>query len=328
MLNIKLIVIIFLTTFSISFGQTKKIAYCSNQGTSEFLQVFIMNEDGSDKKQLTDIEENCMKPKFSPDGKQITFYTDQGFVYLIRDVDNPNLDYTYLVWDGMYPSFMPNGSEIMFNSEYEDVLSVFVIDTAQYGAQPQLITDGSYSNMQVLSPDGNKLAFSTFLEGIKTIMIADLNNETNDYISKVSLNNDANLEPDFSPDGKQLVYASFDNNLSGTVRIFKDGVETPLTKGLSSSNVPRFSPDGKEIAFVVINNNNVDLYLMDTDGSNPRNLNISGGNVGTFQWMDNDRILYDAGTDSRLSVGIINVSTGSSEIIAEGGFNLHPSYIK
>ncbi len=67
---------------------------------------------------------------------------------------------------------------------------------------------------------------------------------------------------------------------------------------------------------------------MDPDGSDRKNLNVDGGSVGTFQWIDNDRIIYDAGTDTRVSVGIVNIKTGDSRIIADGGFNLHPSIQK
>lgn len=306
-----------------SFAQNKKIAYCSNQTSSGLLQIFTMNEDGSDKKQLTDIEENCMKPRWSPDGKQIVFYTNKGLVYLIRDVENTASDPFY-VWSGYNPSFMPNGDEIMFNSEYEGVLSIFAIDTAQYGTEPQLISDGDYSNMQVLSSDGKKVIFSAFEDDSKVIMIADLMDTTDNYITKVSKNNEANLEPDISSDGEKIAYASFDNNLKGTIRILHGSTEAPLSKGLPSSNVPKFSPDGKKIAFVVIGDNSVSLYVMNDDGSSKNDLNVRGGNVGIFQWIDNSRIVYDAGSEKNSGIGIVNVETGNSEIIADGGFNIQP----
>lgn len=78
-----------------------------------------------------------------------------------------------------------------------------------------------------------------------------------------------------------------------------------------------FSPDGKLIAFAVISSSDVSLYLMDTDGNNKREVSISGGSLGTYEWIDNNRILYDAGTETKLSVGIVDVSSGNSTIIAE-----------
>lgn len=309
-----------------AYGQKKQIAYCSNETSSGFLQVFVMDEDGSNKRQVSDIQENCMRPKWSPDGKQIVFYTDKGLIYLVRDASRTMVTDPFYLWSGYYPSFTPDG-QVMFNNENEGVLSIFTIDTAAFNAEPEMLSDGSYSNMQVLSSSGDKLVYSTFEGSTKVIVEADLNDTTDSYLSQVSMNDEANLEPDVSPDGNQIVYASFDNNLKGTIRLFNNGKESALSKGLPSCNVPRFSPDGKKIAFVVIGENSVDLYTMNPDGSGRESINVPGS-VGTFQWIDNDRILYDSGSDTKLSVGIVNVDTGSNEILAEGGFNLHPSIQK
>ncbi|HMS64004.1 MAG TPA: hypothetical protein PKD83_01980 [Ignavibacteria bacterium] len=326
-MQITKVIILFLILYTGNvFGQNNKIAYCSNQTSSGFIQIFTMNEDGTGNLQLTDLQENCMKPKWSPDGKQIVFYTDNGFIYLIRDVQSAkNSTNPYYVWNGYNPTFMADGTQILFNSENEEVLSIFVMDTSSSPTPPQLFSDGGYSNMQVLSKDENKMLFSSFSDGSKSVMIADMNDTTENYIKKVSKNSDANIEPDISPDGKMFTYASFDSNLKGTLRLYKDGNETILTKGMGSTNVPRFSPDGSKIAFVLIGENQVSLYVMDFDGGSKNNLNLKAGNVGTFEWIDNSRILYDAGTDTKISIGIIDINTGEDDVIASGGFNLQPS---
>lgn len=327
MQKIRILIALILFTSSIGFAQKSRIAYCSNQTSSGFIQIFMMNEDGSDKTQLTDISENCMKPKWSPDGKQIVFYSDKGSVYLIRNVDKAGNSDPFYVWNGLNPSFMTNGTQILFNSEEDEVLSIFVIDTSATQATPQLFSDGGYTNMQVLSKDENKMLFSTFSNGTKSVMIADLNDTTENYIKKVSKNTDANIEPDISSDGEKYTYASFDANLKGTIRLYENGQESILTKGMGSTNVPRFSPDGTRIAFVLIGENQVSLYVMNSDGSSKNELNIDG-NLGTFEWIDDENILYDSGSETKISVGIVNVKNGSNDVIASGGFNLQPNYSK
>jgi Tol biopolymer transport system component len=306
--------------FSSSFAQ-KKIVYSSNQNSTGKLQIFIMNEDGSGKTQLTSLPYNTVNPKFSPDGKQIVFSSKPGHIYLIRNIDDIASNPPYYLWRGYYPVFSPDGNQVIFNNEYERILSIMIIDTN--GAEAGLITDGSYSNMYRLSPDGNKLVFSSMYEGSKTVLVADITDTTDNYISRVSINSNANIEPDISVDGK-YVYASFNNNLNGTIVLYDNGKEIPLTKDLISTNTPRFSPDGKKIAFVAIAGESVKLYTMNSDGSGKKQHPVSGGNVNVFKWIDNERILFDATTMSSGNIGIVNISTGNIQALTGSGMNMHP----
>lgn len=328
MRNILIIIVLLFITAKISLAQDKKVAYCSNDTESGYIQLFIMNEDGTDKVQLTDISENCMHPQWSPDGKQIVFYTDRGYIYLLRDINSTSVTNLFYLYNGTYPSFMPSGDQVVYNDEVDDVLSIMIIDTAQYGAEPQMLSDGGYSNMQVISEDGNKIYFSTFDGGTKVVKVMDLEDTTSNYISTVSKNDEANLEPDVTDDGDKVTYASFNSSLHGTIRILENGSETALTKGMASSNVPRFSPDGSKIAFTVIDGNDVSLYVMNADGSNKNNLRAKGGNIGTYEWIDDQSIIYDAGSETSTSVGFIDVVGATNVILASGGFNIHPSVQK
>lgn len=305
-----------------------KIVYCSDNGTGGNIQIFVMNEDGTGKKQLTNIQnDDCKDPEFSSDGKQIVFSTARGLIYLIRSIDKAAETEPYYLWNGYSPLFTPNGDYVIFENEFDGVLSVMIIDTAA-GAEAELVSDGGYSNMPDMTPDGSKLVYSTFIDNSKSVVEVDMSDTLSTGYTTVSSNEEANIYPDISEDGSMITYASFDQNLKGTIRIFKGGKERPLTKGMPSSNAPKFSPDGKLIAFVVIEDSDVDLYIMDTDGSAKRNLNIKGGAVGTFNWIDNDRIVYDAGTETSLSVGVVSIGSGNSDLIASGGFNMHPSFHK
>lgn len=324
---LNIIVLLFIAV-NIGFAQNKKIAYCSNDTESGYIQIFIMNEDGSEKKQLTDISENCMHPQWSPDGKQLVFYTDRGYIYLLRDINSTKANNLYYLYNGTYPTFMPTGDEVVYNDEVDDVLSIMVIDTAEYGAVPQMLSDGGYSNMHVISAEGDRIYFSTFDGGTKVIKVMDLEDTTSNYIEEISKNDEANLEPDVSDDGTKVAYASFNSSLHGTIRILVNGSETALTKGMASSNVPRFSPDGSKIAFAVIDGNDVSLYVMSADGSDKRNLRAQGGNIGTFEWISNTALLYDAGSETSTSVGIVDAVGGTNVILASGGFNLQPAIQK
>ncbi|MCB0722734.1 MAG: PD40 domain-containing protein [Ignavibacteriae bacterium] len=318
-----LLFVLFLASNSFSYN-IDKIVYVSTQNPTGLLQVFIMDGDGSNKKQLTNMTTNCLHPELSPDGKKLVFQTDDYRIFYIEDINVPSEP--YFVFGGSNPSFTVDGDEIIFNSDHEFISSIYIM--APDAPDADLLAMDGYCNQQELSPDGEKILFSGFLDGTKQIYLADLDDTTDNYLKQISDNEDSNLEPDMTSDGSKFVYAGFDQALRGTIYINKNGVEKELTKGLPSCNQPKFSPDGNTIAFVVIDGTNVNLHVMKDDGSNTTKVPVSLGNIGTFQWIDNENIVYDAGDDDRYSIGIINIYTGESKTLATGGINIHPFILK
>lgn len=305
------------------FAQGKKVVYSSNQSSNGYLQIFTMNQDGSDKKQLLTMDVNCVNPKWSHDGTKIVFATTDEQVYVVDNVETG--DYRFM-WKGNAPAFSSDDSEIIFVSDFEGVNSIYIIGISD--TEPYMLSDGDYSNQAVLSKDGNYLIFSAIADGGKSVMLRDLNDTTEYSIRKISVNKDANLEPDISSDNSKYVYAAFDMNLNGTIYLYENGKERAITKDIASSNQPKFSPDGSKIAFAVIKGERVKLYVMNSDGSNKKDLGIKGGDLGIFKWMDNSRIIYDAETQSeQYNIGIVDIGTGDSKLIASTGFNLHPDIL-
>lgn len=317
-------IILCLFLISDSNSQTK-IAYVSTDNSTGLLQVFSMNIDGSDKRQLSRVPFNCMFPRWSPNGNQIVFRTDDGRIYLIEDANSDQVTDAYFVFGGDNPIFSPTGEEILFSGDHKNITSLYVMLPTDTDAD--MITDIDFATQHVISKDGRYIVFSGFEGGSKCIFIMDVEDESDDYIKRISINNNANLEPDISSDNQKFVYASFDNNLKGTIFIFENGSERPLTQGMPSSSQPKFSPDDKRIGFVTIEDNGIHFNVMNTDGSNKKKFNVNGGNIGIFRWIDNETIVYDAERNNNYSIGTLNVVTGDNKIIASAGLNLHPDVI-
>jgi len=305
------------------FAQSNKVVYTSNQSSNGYLQIFTMNDDGSDKKQVCTMDANCINPKWSHDGTKIVFSTSDEQVYLIDNVETG--DYRFM-WKGFSPAFTSTDEEIIFISDYEGVNSVYALGLSD--TEPFILSEGDYSNQAILSHDGNYLIYSALLESGKCIMLRDLNDTTESHTRKISVNKDANLEPDISFDGNKYVYAAFDMNLNGTIYLNENSKERPITKDITSSTQPKFSPDGSKIAFAVIKGERVKLYVMNSDGSNKKDLGVKGGDLGLFKWADNSRIIYDAENESeQYSIGVVNITSGDNKLIATTGFNLHPDIL-
>jgi Tol biopolymer transport system component len=324
MKRILVVTLVLLSTLLFTQANAQKVVFSSSNNPSQLLQIFTMNIDGTEKRQLTDLPDNCLFPKFSPDGNSVVFQTDRLDMYYIKDVNST--DQPMFVFKGFNPIFTANGEYIIFSGEHEGMTTIYMMGPADPDAF--LVSMDDYSTMATLADDGRTLVYSAFGEGHKNIYITDLEDTTSMSGVRISANKEANLEPDISSDGKMIAYASFDMNLKGTIYLFKDGIETPLTKGMPSSNQPQFSPDASKIAFTVVTDDDVDLYMMNVDGSNAKQINVNGGDVGRYEWVDNSRIIFDANYNDQSKIGVVNINTGTIDMIAENALNAYPNVLR
>jgi Tol biopolymer transport system component len=103
------------------------------------LEIFVMDEDGSNLRQVTNLKAASFAPFFTPDGKQIIFSTNVGdpkgrnFDLYLINADGTGLErVTYNeTFDG-FPMFSPDGKRLVFASNRNDAkpgeTNVFIAD--------------------------------------------------------------------------------------------------------------------------------------------------------------------------------------------------------
>jgi Tol biopolymer transport system component len=103
------------------------------------LEIFVMNEDGSNLRQVTNLKAASFAPFFTPDGKQIIFSTNVGdpkgrnFDLYVINVDGTGLErVTYNDTFDDFPMFSPDGRQLVFASNRNDAkpgeTNVFIAD--------------------------------------------------------------------------------------------------------------------------------------------------------------------------------------------------------
>ena len=196
------------------------------------------------------------------------------------------------------PCWSPDGRQIAFSSTRDNVsgaynVEIYVMDS--YGPNIRRLTHHPgvdvYSSW---SPDGKQLAFVSDRDGNAEIYVMTLDGAS---LRNLTQHPSIDTAPSWSPDGKQIVFASnrrrfFEEfgNLAGTeIYVMNaDGSDVRrLTERqggppyLESDRTPCWSPDGKQIVFTSFRGEAVrdggsdDIYVMDADGNNQRNVRPS-----------------------------------------------------
>ncbi len=165
------------------------------------------------------------------------------------------------------------------------------------------------------SPDGSRIAFTSLRQGNRDIFVvnadgSNLRQLTSNPLAFFSLwNNYSDMSADWSPDGKQIVFASARNNTKMSYTAFDiyvmDGNGSNVKKWwvsdwLDSDSIdyhPGWSPDGKRIVFCSDGNGsdrNIYVAAVEQDSSSLQSwTQFTGSNVDYPSWSpDGSKISF------------------------------------
>ena len=249
-------------------GGMGKILFASDRSGSP--EIYLMNIDGSQVTQLTNIPEGACQPSWSPDGLQIVFISpcpkDQvsypGANMFIMDSDGNNLMPLPNVPGGDYdPRWSPDGKRIAFTSLRDGgVAKIFVLNLAD-----QTVTllggDGDRTSSQpAWSPDGKVVAYAGSDNRIWTINLVSGER----HALTIGGGDFESTEPSWSPDGSVVVFVRR-NWLMAVAYTTTGDLAVDIANGEQVS-MASYSPDGFWLIFKSWASGNHDIYIMRRNG--------------------------------------------------------------
>lgn len=162
------------------------------------------------------------------------------------------------------------GGVLTFRSDRTGRPGIFIMNAD--GTDQRLVTDRVDSSFPDFSPDGERIAFTTTAPYMGTLTTTTMDGSD----QRVLLARNRSIsEPDWSPDGTRLVFIFHTHQyFSISVMGLFDADYLPLTKAVTEqiNATPRWSPDGSLIAFSSNRAGDSEIYVMDSDGGNVRQL--------------------------------------------------------
>ncbi len=250
-------------------------------------------------------------PAWSPDGKWITFASNQGIWMMGADGSNQKQVFDSIIWDGE-PCFNDDGSKIYFASEYvspiySKFISIHVVDVD--GSHRVQLTNGADMRSPAISPDGSTVAYISKLSGNYDIRTMDA-----DGLNDVGLTDAPadEFELAWSPDGKNIVYSS-----EGDIwTVDRAGIRIKQLTDDEFNNVdPFFSPDGSKIVFASDRSGNSDIWLMNSNGTGAFQLTSDAFEQKNPAWApDSKRIVYVSNEDGDYNIWVMSLGNADLPI--------------
>jgi len=250
-------------------------------------QIFMINADGSDLRQLTHEDKGACSFDWSPDGKQIVYtspcsektiqYTNSS-LYVLNIESGESSPLPYTPGSDFEPAWSPNGEEIAFTSTRDGNMQIYVFNLNKLDLKRLTQPDNkSQAHYPTWSPDSSQIVYTVMRTGLLRIwsMAADGSDQHQLLRTGGSF---SDYLPAWSPDGSTLLFSQTNDKFSAPSALESYNFKTEQIVALP---IPlpvvdaSFSPDSQWITYETSDAVNQDIYICQLPKGSPQRLTTS-----------------------------------------------------
>ena len=263
-----------------SFLSKLVVSRSTNKGEKE---IFVMDWDAANQKQITRHQTISQSPAVSHDGKWVAYSSFalhnkktrnlDLFLYNLETGKRSAISYRQGVNSGA--DFFPGDRSLALTVSNSGNSDIYKMGTDGISLTKLTNTGKGILNVEpAVSPDGSKIAFSSDRSGNAMIYVM---NADGSNVKRLTIAGKYNATPSWSPDGKKIAFAGYDSSHFDIFMMNADGTNmsrlTSASKAngkMSNNEEPTFSPDGRNILFRSDRTGKSQLYVTSLDGENER----------------------------------------------------------
>ncbi|MBI4446595.1 MAG: PD40 domain-containing protein [Acidobacteria bacterium] len=274
--------------YQLSAGTSKgvartSIAYTSARGGSK--EIFVTDYDGWNARSITANGGLNKFPDWARDNSRLAFVTSlQGSGRWELWIQNLKGGKNVVKVPSSFvssPSFSPDGNKIAYSTRAESANDpdLFISDP-DGGDRRNITRHPGIDTSPSWSPTGQQIAFISDRSGTPQVWVVDADGSNLQRLVNEGGHCDS---PNWSRDGRFVAY-SWQAPTQWKHDIYLVDVSTgkifQLTSGNSSNEHPHWSPDGRHIVFQSDRSGSKQIFIMNADGNNLRQVTAQGSNEG------------------------------------------------
>jgi TolB protein len=259
-----------------------QIAFLSK--SSGVKEIFLMDVDGENLRQITKTNSINLSPQWSPDGRELAFISYSGPNAYLYSLDLESLKKRVIsARENMNgpAEWAPDGEHLALTLTIHGNPELYLVDKKgniikRLTQHPGIDVSPSWS------PDGRSLAFVSNRSGGPQVYILEIESGN---VRRLTFEGNYNTDPAWSPRGDRIAYSAMLDNGYEICSINPDGSQLfQLTVTPGDDEGPCWSPDGSYLAFSSTRNGSAQIFVMLFNGENQVQITNMAGEQTSPAW--------------------------------------------